>query len=264
MKILSVAGLSLFLYSCASSPDSVSESREISPGIELLTGRDENRRIEWRAVRSTGCSLSISTPLSEGGMDERIVLSRHGEEYFSNSDVMAVLSASPHTPIRFRSGFPQSVIGLYRIDGITYSASDGRHDALGVYKNGKPELLHPGEQEEWNNDSAGGFYAILSGGLPLSPVSVRDAVCAIGWSEDGTLIIYLVIRGKEGRGYSYEEAGRLLKSLGAMEGIAMDGGGSARLVWREDESLRSFPLVPLYRAVPNHLLLLIDQVGVNS
>jgi len=256
LKILSVAGLFLSLYSCASSPEAVSECRVISQGIEIITGRDENRKIEWRAIRSTQCSLSISSALSELDMDDGIVLSRHGEEYFNNTEVLAVLTASPHTPIRYSSGLPQSVIGLYRINGITYSISDGRHDAIGIDKNGKLKLLHPVEQEVWRNDAAGGFYAILSNGLPLSPVSIRDAVSALGWSEDGSLMILLVIRGQDGRGYSYEEAGSLLRSLGAWEGIPMDGGGSARLVWREDERLHSFPVVPFYRAIPNHLILI--------
>ncbi|RKX82392.1 MAG: hypothetical protein DRP70_16440 [Spirochaetes bacterium] len=254
--ILSFASLSLFLYSCASSPETVTQSRVIAPGIEILTGRDTNGKVEWMAVRSTGCSLLISPAIPAGDADEGMFLSRHGGEYFRNSEVLAVLTASPHTPIRFRSGFPQSVRGFYRVDGTTYSLPDCRHDALGVNKNGKLELLHPGEQEEWNNDSAGGFYAILSDGLPLYSVSIRDAVSALGWSEDGALMILLVIRGQDGRGYSYEEAGSLLRLLGAREGIAMDGGGSARLVWREEESLHSFPVVPLYRAVPNHLILI--------
>lgn len=230
--------------------------REIAPGTEILAGRDENGKVEWMAARSTGCSLSISTALPVGGMDEGYVLSRHGSEYFRNPEVLAVLTASPHTPIRFRSGFPQSIRGFYRVDGITSSMPDGRHDALGVNKNGRLELLSPGEQEEWDYDSAGGFYTILSEGLALNPVPVRDAVSALGWSDDGAVIILLVIRGRDGRGYSYKEAGNLLSSLGAREGIAMDGGGSARLVWREKKSLHSFPVTPLYRAVPNHLILI--------
>jgi len=224
-------------------------SRYIDPGIEILTGGHKQDNVSWMAVRSVNAELSVS-PVSETS------LSRHAGMYFSNPALEAVLTASPHSPVRFRSGLPQSVSGFYRIDGKTISEPDGRHDALGINEKGYPVILSPGEQSGWRSDAAGGFYTILLDGEPLNPVPLRDAVSAAGWSEDGSVIILLVISGGNGKGYSYEEAGSLLCALGARDGIAMDGGGSSRLVWREDGNLHSFPPVLMYRALPNHLLLI--------
>jgi hypothetical protein len=148
------------------------------------------------------------------------------------------------------------VSGFYRIAGRTVSEPDGIHDALGIDTEGKPVILSPEEQSEWMGDAAGGFYGILLDGKPLNPVLLRDAVSAAGWSEGGTTIILLAISGGKGKGFSYKEAGLLLKALGAEYGIAMDGGGSSRLVWREEDTLHSFPSALLYRALPNHLLLM--------
>jgi len=68
--------------------------------------------------------------------------------------------------------------------------------------------------------------------------------------------IFLVVSGHKGLGYSYHEAGELLLLLGASDGIAMDGGSSARLVWLENTEMQSFPGALFYRAVPNHILMI--------
>jgi exopolysaccharide biosynthesis protein len=46
-----------------------------------------------------------------------------------------------------------------------------------------------------------------------------------------------------------------MKDLGAYQALAMDGGGSARLTWRDGNEIHSFPADRFYRAVPNRLLL---------
>jgi len=258
--LLSSVILALILSSCAVSSQHPElmygadfpveySSRFISPGIEILTGRRKLNNISWLAVRSTNAELSVSPCTG-------VTISRHAGTYFSNPELAAVLTASPHEPLRFRSGLPQSVSGFYRIDGRTVSEPDGIHDALGINSNGYPEILSPEEQFGWIGDAAGGFYTILQDGEPLNPASLRDSVSAAGWSENGSVIILLAISGVNGKGYSYEEAGLLLYALGARDGIAMDGGGSSRLVWREGGGLHSFPPALIYRALPNHLLLI--------
>ena len=256
MKPLSVVYFCFFLSACASIPDFPAdgdfgehEVRNIGPGIEIIVGRTNSGSIGWTAVRSA-FALAISPPST---------LSRHAGDYFEDPTVAAVITGSPHDPIRFRSGLPQDVTGIYRIDGVDYSVSDGRHDAVGVTDNGMPEILKPSEQSDWEGDAIGGFYAVLENGETVNHVPVRDAVSAVGWTEDGNKVILLVIKGREGVGFSYEEAGGLLESLGAHNGIAMDGGDSSRLVWREDGDLYSFPAGRFYRALPNHLLIRIYE-----
>ncbi len=256
LLLLSASWIILLLSACAGGPDASYKIREIDSGLEILTGRSEEGRVLWMAVRSDSAELSISPALLPDSLNDVEVLSRHAADHFINPAVMAALTASPHNPIRFLSGLPQDVRGYYRVDGVTYSKPDGVHDAAAVSPDGSPGILSPEDQEKWSGDSAGGFYAILIDGTPVCPVSVRDTVSAAGWSSDGSILILMVIKGRNGRGYSYEEAGAVLKSLGARNGIAMDGGGSARLVWREDGNLISFPAALFFRAVPNHLLLL--------
>lgn len=263
--ILSATWLFIMLAGCAGLPEfppdgdfEELEIREIGPGLELIIGRG------WTAVRAEtragggGNRLSISPPVLTSEMSGDTIYSRHAGEYFTDPAVSVVLTGSPHNPIRFRSGLPQSVSGFYRFGGTTLSESDGLHDALGLNDESLPEILSPLEQETWSGDAIGGFYAILDDNISMNPVSVRDAVSAAGWSDDGSIVILLVIGGRDSNGFSYEEAGLLLRYLGARYGIAMDGGGSARLVWREDGIIFSFPAARFYRAVPNHLIILSD------
>lgn len=262
--ILFVTCLSLLLGDCAGTPEkSYIDISKDSFGIDIIRG---DGRPKWTAVRLKGrdgdgsAFLTVSSPIpvvstdSESGDGE--VFSRHPGDYFDNPEIMAVLTASPYSPVRYRSGLPQNISGFYRVAGETYSVPDGLHDALGLPAGEPPELLTPEEQLYWTEDAAGGFYTILRDGIPLNPVPVRDALSAVGWSEDGSTLILLVINGQDGKGYSYGEAGNLLASLGASDGIAMDGGYSARLSWKENGEIHNFPGRLFYRALPNHILLI--------
>lgn len=259
-KIFLLLNLCLLLCACANLPDfpeaaafEKMEIRTIEPGLEIIVGRSSDGGIDWTAVRSHH-TFAVSPPITNG----EVTLSRHVGEYFSDPAVVAAITGSPHSPLRFRSGLPQDATGIYEVDGAVYSVPDGQHDAVGLDNNSQPELLDPSMQLEWIGDSIGGFYIVLDNGTAISRVPVRDAVSAVGWSEDKSTVILLVIRGRDDIGFSYEEAGLLLRTLGAYQGMAMDGGGSARLAWRENGHIYSFPTGRFYRAVPNHLLIVAE------
>ena len=198
--------------------------------------------------------LKISSP-------KRLPLeSQHAPSFFQDENVFGVMSASPHDPIRFFAHQEQNVSGFFRTNGETHSMPDGRHDALGLDGDGMIHLLSPEHQKEWTEDAVGGFYALLVQGVPQQPVSVRDALCAIGWNDHEVFLF--VAEGRDGKGLSYEEGGALLHTLGAMDALAMDGGGSARLMWREMGVLKSFPPRFAHRALPNFLLMTHEPLSL--
>jgi len=119
---------------------------EISPGVQLLSGKD------WKAIRSV-FRISISSPSLSECDGSKQLLSIHAGASFANPEVLAVITASPHSPIRYRSGSVQDVSGYYRKDSETYSEPDNLHDALGIDVSGDPVILHPEEQSVWG----GGF-----------------------------------------------------------------------------------------------------------
>jgi hypothetical protein len=247
----------LFFPSCAGEPNRtiVKEIRILEDGLELISGRNSAGRIVWMGLRSRTSASSLRLTPSHPVFDEEHLLSNHHGDDFQDPDVMAGLTGSPHYPVRLRSGKPQDVLGLFRVDGITVSSPNLLHDAVGFTSDQTPVLLRPKDQKNWIGDGVAGFYAILQNGTPVRPVPTRDAVSAVGWSADNELLILLVSRGRRGTGFTYDEAGRLMKNLGADYALAMDGGGSARLTWRDGDEVRSFPADRFYRAVPNRLLL---------
>ena len=249
-----VLSLGLALSGCAGAPaargaeGSAFEVRSVSGGMDVIESPG------WTAVRAStekGWRLGAASAFTEDGVS----LGGHVSADLSDSAVGASLVGSPHDPIRFLSGRPQSVSGYFRLGDMTLSAPDGVHDALGLDDSGRPFLLPPEEQNGGTRDALAGFYAVLLDGEAREAVPARDAVGAVGWSGDGSTVILFVSRGRKGKGYSYGEAGGILRSLGADTALAMDGGGSARLVWREGGQVMSYPDKPLYRAVPNRVVL---------
>ena len=230
-------------------PERPPEARSVSDGLEMIEGRG------WTAVRASvpegGLELALAARFDEDGR----LLGGHGTDDFEDAAVEASMVGSPHHPVRFRSGLPQAVSGFFRLGGTTVSEPDGRHDALGLDEGGTPFLLRPEDQERWTGDAAGGFFAVLADGEVLSPVDNRDAVGAVGWTDGGSTVVFFVSRGRKGSGLTYREAGEILRSLGAEDALAMDGGGSVRLAWRDGGGIVSYPDRPLYRAVPNRLVL---------
>jgi hypothetical protein len=217
-----------------------------------VAGIDFAGRTVWTAIRSSR-NLVIEVPELRDG----VMVSRDAEDIAESTGTPAVLNGSPHSPVRFSSGRPQQTFGFFRAGGTTYSRPDGRHDAVGISPDGTPVILGPSEQEPWQGPAIGGFYSILADSRSRETIPVRDAVSAVGWNAEGS-VFFLVIAGREGRGFSYSEAGALLAELGATDALALDGGGSARLTWREDGRLKSFPAGSVYRSVPNFLTMSTD------
>jgi len=70
------------------------------------------------------------------------------------------------------------------------------------------------QKKHGNTALYAGTYSILEKGIPSSQIHIRDALSALGWSKDREKIIFLVIEGHKNNGYSYNEAGKLMKLLG--------------------------------------------------
>ena len=224
----------------------------LEPGVELIRGGFTRTGLRWTAIRSRQSSRERRLAVVPEIFRDT---GAHAPSIFGDGAVIASLNGSPHHPLRYRSGQKQTTLGFYRISGAVFSRPDGRHDAVGIRPDGRLVLLHPRDQDDWTGNASGGFYAVLKDGRPVSPVETRDAVSALGWSQDGLTLIFLAIEGRNGNGADYGEAGALLRDLGASTGLAMDGGGSVRLSWREDGGVKSFPPALLHRAVPNFLVI---------
>ena len=235
--------------------------------FSVIKGYDKNLSIEWEAVITEFHDTPVgadtvklkAAPENIKITDSGSVLSCDPADSFENNDTLAVLTGSMHNPLRYSEGREQQVIGFLRINGKTVSQPDNKHYALGIKENCSPEVLSPSEQHHWKDDALCGTYPILLDGTPLAMVPVRDALSAAGWSKDGNKLIFLVIKGYKNHGYSYQEAGMLIKLLGARNALALDGGSSAVLMWKDENGIEKFPSSALNRKLPDFLIITKDQ-----
>ena len=83
-----------------------------------------------------------------------------------------------------------------------------------------------------------GNAMVLESGRPLAEGkdSLRHPRTAVGLSRDGNTLLLVVVDGRQegrSRGATLAELGALLKSLGAHDGINLDGGGSSAMVIKD-------------------------------
>lgn len=154
------------------------------------------------------------------------------------------VNASPFRKDARSDGEPMDVSGRYVYAGLPVSSTEKRFPAILVHRG--PEGA---ERPRWTISydegsdgggepyfALGGFRIILRSGENRGIDGDREARTAIGSSADGRTLYLLVADGRSrfwSVGLSSRETAEWLRSLGASEGILMDGGGSATLAFRD-------------------------------
>ncbi|MFB7335370.1 phosphodiester glycosidase family protein [Streptomyces adustus] len=104
-----------------------------------------------------------------------------------------------------------------------------------------------------------GGYPVLRGGVPLAGLNNRTSAVrtAVGIASGGRRVLLLALDGAPAyrRGLTIAEVAGVLRSLGAVDGFSLDGGGSSTLVARAPGasrvSVRNHPSGGAERAVAN-------------
>lgn len=173
-------------------------------------------------------------------------------------------------------------VGFLLIDGQMQSASYGRRAVAGIDLFGRLSLFNPQVGQLSLGNSARLLYraemesqqmllrdAISAGPLLLHDgkvalnagtedfsdafVKSRTARSALGLTSDGTLIMVVVSRSRQSAGMSLPELARFLQQLGVAEAMALDGGSSSALAFRQGGPLRT---IGSQRPIPVALVLL--------
>jgi hypothetical protein len=206
--------------------------------------------MEFRAVRADleAPSLEITTgPLAWGGEPGR-VLSARVSSFVREKGLIAGINATPFSPVGSKEGVELSVTGLVVSGGTLISPPNPRYDAIVFYRDKRAALVRQADlgAEDAGGilQALGGFWIVLEGGeIPphIGPASRSQALrearfprSAVGLSRDGSSLFLLAIDGRRpgSVGATEAELGRLLKALGAWEGLSLDGGGSTALALR--------------------------------
>ncbi|MFP4302453.1 MAG: phosphodiester glycosidase family protein [Alkalispirochaetaceae bacterium] len=159
-------------------------------------------------------------------------------------EYIAAINATPFDPNVVSVGKPVDPIGVVLVEGRRLSDYEPRYEALYLPERGAPVIgPQPPERDAPTLRGAlGGYFRVLREGVPEGPRQLRSARSAVGISEDGRQVIILAVAGDSpGRsvGLTAWEVGLWLESLGAWQGLVLDGGGSSSLAVREPgESVR--------------------------
>ena len=141
-------------------------------------------------------------------------------------------------------------IGLVIKDGRVLSPPYGRRAALGIDLFGRPILFNQDSLPFLPlRDAVGagplllqdGQLALDQRGEGFTPnfVEKRAARSALGITSAGDLIMLVVRKDGRSMGVNMEELAELLRELGAADALALDGGSSASLVFRQGLNLHS-------------------------
>ncbi len=115
-----------------------------------------------------------------------------------------------------------------------------------------------------------GSRIILREGRPTARSSAPDDVhprTAVGLSQDGRVLIWLVIDGRQpgySLGASVEETAAWLARLGAHAGLMLDGGGSTTLVRADRDGRASLLNRPIHKNTPGQERLNGNHLGLRA
>ena len=172
-------------------------------------------------------------------------------QFAKDNDVQLAINASPFSPLRGHAGEDTDIIGLAVNDGDKYSTPHPQYGALLIGKDGKVTIAPPplsAKALASVDEGVGGFHILLQDGTNFAK-RVASSVpgkfanpnprTAVGLSADGKTMWIIVIDGrhrKRSEGMSLAELTDFAISLGCVDLLNMDGGGSTTLVLQDRAS----------------------------
>lgn len=173
------------------------------------------------------------------------------------------INGSPFSPVPNREGEPIDIVGLSLSRGDAYSEAHPRFGALVLTADNRARISAPPIDLTDARNGLGGFGLLLDEGRNLGEDAKRHPRTAVGLSQDGRMLILMVIDGRQpGRsiGATTRETAAWLAWFGAHNALNLDGGGSSVLVVADDNGQPRIvntpvhgPLPGLERPVGNHL-----------
>jgi len=149
----------------------------------------------------------------------------HGAEIAINGDFFSFGSFKPS--------------GLAETKGQRWSGTSTGFEPSIAFTGRHAELLDHGHHGEpgWADNVVSARPQMLKDGRvnpnPPGGMNERTARTGIGLSKSGRVLYLVAVEGRSGvKGLTGTELGQLLKRLGADDGMAMDGGGSAQMYQR--------------------------------
>ena len=175
----------------------------------------------------------------------------HIQKFQKRTQALIAVNTSPYSSPRFPFSSHRRILGVFKADGILFSAPVQRYAALIFSRDENRELVakctaHQSPQDAENDFAVGGFFMILKDGELFDSTgknfsyTSRSARTAAGISESGqTLFLLATERSAKSTGLTYPECAKLLRSLGAKNALEFDGGGSTAMMIGGKNALES-------------------------
>ena len=237
-------------------------------GLDYAAGKVSNPRIEFHALRIDLSSPELRIVVS-GGAGGGETFSTKVSSFVRDNDLAAGINALPFDPVSGTEGEPRTNVGIVVTDGVMISPPHPEFDALVFYTDGSAAIVNQSDIQSIENieNAVGGFYRILKADelVPRTAnLTARRPRSAAGLSPDGRFLYLLVIDGRRlgSVGSTEAETAVLLRSLGASEGINLDGGGSTALALRYPDGEVRVVNTPIHDGIPGRERAVAGCLGV--
>ncbi|MCP4640801.1 MAG: hypothetical protein GY851_10225 [bacterium] len=185
--------------------------------------------------------------------------------FLTEHGCQVAVNASPFSPVNDEPGSPRDVVGLSASDGDVYSPP---HDSFGVFfvdaENNATVTAPPIDTGlVWNG--VGGFGMLIVDGVIVAGDGDRHPRTAVGTSEDGRYLYFLIIDGRQPHvsvGSSLKETAEWMARVGAHRALNLDGGGSTALVIEGPRGLPKILNRPIHNNMPGRQRLNGNHLGI--
>ncbi|GHV71904.1 hypothetical protein AGMMS49928_26060 [Spirochaetia bacterium] len=296
---LTIVLLYPFLTSCAALPPAATEEsspayaaiEDVTPqwrpwnhisGPDYFSGSIQRPRLKFHAIRVDLNDPSLKIVINHEAAAESpdAIASTFVSSFVRRYNCLAGINTAPFDPSSGKEGEARVIKGISIAGGILFSPPHPAYDALVFYKDGRAAIVKQSEIETFDaiENAAGGFFRVLekgelaarlfTGGSPQEGSLIKNTPSyprsAAGLSPDGRCLYLLVIDGrqKSSVGATGAETGRLLKQLGASEGLYFDGGGSTALALRYPDGQVKVVNTPVHNNIPGRERAVASCLGI--
>jgi exopolysaccharide biosynthesis protein len=259
----------MFFLACATPPSITAafldgfspQWQPLEQGVDFLEGFTSKPKLRFWALRVDTADPSLEIRITpkeavDGVFQNNSMPATFVSSFVKQYNCIAGINTVPFDPVSAREGEKRIIIGLTVSSGVVVSAPAPGYDALVFYDDGSLSIENQAaiSNPDSIRNASGGFYAILKDntltGHALSEQGgKRHPRSAAGIA--GAALYLLVIDGRQAAsiGATEAETALILQTLGAVDAINFDGGGSTALALRDKNGGVSVVNTPVHRYI---------------
>ncbi len=181
-------------------------------------------------LQNQGISFFVKPSNGDRKLDTN---SQFPSDFLRRNHLQIAVSSSAFYPFVKWPGMPVDIMGLSVSDGDRYSPAVDNLDSLVITAQREARIVPARGDTHDAFNAAGGNLTILRNGVDRAEPLPAEAASAAGVSADGRYLFWLIVDGRQpgwSEGATPGDSARMLRQLGAADGINFDGGSVVTLV----------------------------------